>query len=123
MSGVVYHANYLRWFERARADMLRALGIRQRDMHEAGEGAYAVSELSIHFAAPARLDDAVLIRSTTTECGAPLAVSAKRLARRALLAAATCERVRLAARRPRRHRRSACGDRHGQKTPEKPIAP
>ncbi|MFC4295727.1 YbgC/FadM family acyl-CoA thioesterase [Novosphingobium tardum] len=66
LSGVVYHANYLRWFERARSDMLRVLGIDQRAAQEAGEGAYAVSELEIRYRAPARLDDAVLIRSRTT---------------------------------------------------------
>ena len=70
LSGVVYHANYLRWFERARSDMLRLLGIDQRAAHDAGEGAYAVSELAIRYAAPARLDDAVTIRSTTLEVGA-----------------------------------------------------
>lgn len=63
LSGVVYHANYLRWFERARSDMLRLLGIDQRTAHEAGEGAYAVAELTIRYLAPARLDDAVLIES------------------------------------------------------------
>ena len=70
LSGVVYHANYLRWFERARSDMLRLLGIDQRAAHEAGAGAYAVSELAIRYAAPARLDDAVTIRTTTLEVGA-----------------------------------------------------
>jgi len=70
LSGVVYHANYLRWFERARSDMLRLLGIDQRAAHEAGEGAYAVSELSIRYRAPARLDDAVTVRSRTLEVGA-----------------------------------------------------
>ena len=67
LSGVVYHANYLRWFERARSDMLRLLEIDQRAVHEAGGGAYAVSELSIRYAAPARLDDAVLIESRAEE--------------------------------------------------------
>jgi acyl-CoA thioester hydrolase len=67
LSGVVYHANYLRWFERARSDMLRLLGIDQRAAHEAGEGAYAVAELTIRYLAPARLDDAVLIESRTEE--------------------------------------------------------
>ena len=43
LSGVVYHANYLRWFERARSDMLRLLGVDQRAAQEAGEGAYAVT--------------------------------------------------------------------------------
>ena len=35
LSGVVYHANYLRWFERARSDVLRLLGIEQRAAYEA----------------------------------------------------------------------------------------
>ena len=57
LSGVVYHANYLRWFERARSDFVRLLGIDQRAVNEAGEGAFAVTELTIRYAAPARLDD------------------------------------------------------------------
>ena len=64
LSGVVYHANYLRWFERARSDMLRLLGIDQRAAHEAGEGAFAVTDLALRYLRPARLDDAVLIQST-----------------------------------------------------------
>lgn len=67
LSGVVYHANYLRWFERARSDLLRLLGIDQRAAAEAGEGTYAVADLSIRYAAPARLDDAVTIATTATE--------------------------------------------------------
>ena len=63
LSGVVYHANYLRWFERARSDMLRLLGIDQRAAYEAGEGVYAVADLSIRYLSPARLDDALLIES------------------------------------------------------------
>ncbi|MBW8755339.1 MAG: YbgC/FadM family acyl-CoA thioesterase [Sphingomonadales bacterium] len=67
LSGMVYHANYLRWFERARSDMLRLLGIDQRAAQEAGEGAYAVAELTIRYLAPARLDDTVLIESRAEE--------------------------------------------------------
>ena len=70
VSGVVYHANYLRWFERARSDLLRVLGIDQRAAHEAGEGAYAVSDLTIRYLAPARLDDAVLSETRAEELGA-----------------------------------------------------
>jgi acyl-CoA thioester hydrolase len=69
LSGVVYHANYLRWFERARSDMLRLLGIDQRAAQEAGEGAYAVSELTIRYLAPAKLDDVVRIESVTEALG------------------------------------------------------
>jgi acyl-CoA thioester hydrolase len=70
LSGVVYHANYLRWFERARSDFVRLLGIDQRAVNEAGEGAFAVADLAIRYAAPARLDDAVLIETTCEELGA-----------------------------------------------------
>ncbi len=67
LSGIVYHANYLKWFERARSDLLRLIGIDQRAAQEAGEGAYAVAELTIRYASPARLDDAVVIASRPTE--------------------------------------------------------
>jgi acyl-CoA thioester hydrolase len=70
LSGIVYHANYLKWFERARSDLLRLLGIDQRAAQEAGEGAYAVADLTIRYAAPARLDDAVIIESRPVELGA-----------------------------------------------------
>ena len=69
MSGVVYHANYLRWFERARSDLLRLLGIDQRAAYEAGQGAWAVSEMSLRYRSPARLDDAVLIESRVEQMG------------------------------------------------------
>jgi len=61
LSGVVYHANYLRYMERARSDMLRLAGIDQRATQEAGEGAYAVSSLAIRYRRPAKLDDALIV--------------------------------------------------------------
>jgi len=61
--GMVYHANYLRWFERARSDMLRLLGMDQRGALEEGEGMYAIADLAIRYLAPARLGDAVLIET------------------------------------------------------------
>ncbi len=70
LSGVVYHANYLRWFERARSDMLRLLGIDQRAAMEAGEGSYAVADLAVRYLAPARLDDVVTVESRAEELGA-----------------------------------------------------
>lgn len=79
LSGVVYHANYLRWFERARSDLLDQLGIDQRAAFEAGEGAFAVSELSIRYAAPARLGDTVTIAT----CPEQVARSSCRLRQRA----------------------------------------
>jgi acyl-CoA thioester hydrolase len=67
LSGVVYHANYLRWFERARSDMLRLLGVDQRAAVEAGEGAYAVAEMNIRYRVPARLGDAIVIATRANE--------------------------------------------------------
>ena len=67
LSGLVYHANYLRWFERARSDMLRLLGIDQRAAAENGEGFYTVAELNIRYLAPAKLDDAVTVATTPVE--------------------------------------------------------
>ena len=70
LSGIVYHANYLRWFERARSDLLRRLDIDQRAAIEAGEGAYAVSEINLKYLRPAKLDDDVVIETRCTEMGA-----------------------------------------------------
>lgn len=70
LSGITYHANYLRWFERARSDLLRLLGIDQRAAIEAGEGAWAVAEVNLRYLKPARLDDDVVITTTCTELGA-----------------------------------------------------
>ncbi|MDG2534639.1 YbgC/FadM family acyl-CoA thioesterase [Sphingomonas sp. HITSZ_GF] len=63
LSGVVYHANYLRFMERARSDMLALAGIDQRAAHEAGEGAYALREANIRYRAPARLGDELVVVS------------------------------------------------------------
>ncbi|MBX7483989.1 acyl-CoA thioesterase [Qipengyuania qiaonensis] len=67
LSGITYHANYLRWFERARSDLLRQLKIDQRAAIEASDGAYAVSEINLRYLRPARLDDDVLIETRCTE--------------------------------------------------------
>jgi acyl-CoA thioester hydrolase len=65
--GVVYHANYLRFMERARSDMMRAAGIDQRAEMNGGQGVYVISELAIRYLRPARLDDDLLIRSKMLE--------------------------------------------------------
>ena len=70
LSGITYHANYLRWFERARSDLLRMLKIDQRAAIESEEGAYAVSEINLKYLRPAKLDDDVVIETTCTELGA-----------------------------------------------------
>ena len=66
-SGVVYHANYLRYFERARSDMLRCIGIDQRAAFEGGEGTYAVADMHVTYVRPARLEDDLVIASRVTQ--------------------------------------------------------
>ena len=63
-AGVVYYANYLKFMERARSDMLRAVGVDQRQVMEAGEGAYYVAEANIRYLGSARLGDDLVIVST-----------------------------------------------------------
>jgi acyl-CoA thioester hydrolase len=63
-TGVVYHANYLRYFERGRSDTLRAAGISHTDLLQ-GESpsAFTVVRLEIDFRRPARIDDALEVRT------------------------------------------------------------
>ncbi|MDP4757441.1 MAG: YbgC/FadM family acyl-CoA thioesterase [Sphingorhabdus sp.] len=63
-SGVVYHARYLHFMERARSDMLACVGIDQRTVHAAGQGAYAVTQMLIKYRRPAHFDDALVVIST-----------------------------------------------------------
>jgi acyl-CoA thioester hydrolase len=63
VAGIVYYANYLKFLERARSDMLRAAGIDQRSVLEASEGVYVVAEARLKYHRPAKLDDALLVLS------------------------------------------------------------
>lgn len=67
LSGLIYHANYLRYMERARSDMLRLAGIDQRRSLEEGEGVYAVADLRIRYKRPAKLDDDLLVLSKVVD--------------------------------------------------------
>ncbi len=80
--GVVYYAKYLRFMERARSDMLRAVGVEQRKALEAGEGVYAVAEVAIKYRASARLDDDLLILSEVREVRAASCIIHQRVMRR-----------------------------------------
>lgn len=61
-SGVVYHANYLRWFERGRTEWLRSLGHDQESMRIQLGIAFTVASLEIRYLRPARLDDALEVQ-------------------------------------------------------------
>jgi acyl-CoA thioester hydrolase len=64
-TGVVYHANHVRYFERGRSDYLRLVGVRHADLLARPDpGAFVIIRLDIAFKAAARIDDALLVRTT-----------------------------------------------------------
>ncbi len=67
LGGIVYHANFLRFMERARTDMLELAGIDQREAIARGTGSYVVSSLSIAYHRPAHLGDVLLVVSRMTD--------------------------------------------------------
>jgi acyl-CoA thioester hydrolase len=63
-SGIVYHANYLRYFERGRSDFLRLAGISHTELRALDQPiAFAVVHMDIAFKAAARIDDALVVRT------------------------------------------------------------
>ncbi|HEY0627362.1 MAG TPA: tol-pal system-associated acyl-CoA thioesterase [Allosphingosinicella sp.] len=80
-AGIVYYANYLRFMERARSDMLRCVGVDQRAALERGDGVYAVAEAQIKYRMPAKLDDALVVVSRVVEVRAASCVIHQRVMR------------------------------------------
>jgi acyl-CoA thioester hydrolase len=64
--GIVYYANYLKFMERARSDMIRAVGVDQAAELRASGSAYAV-EVDIKYRQPGRLGDDLIVVSTVEE--------------------------------------------------------
>jgi acyl-CoA thioester hydrolase len=81
VAGIVYYANYLRFMERARSDMLRAVGIDQRAVMESGEGVYAVADVSIRYRGSAKLDDDLVVVSELRQVRAAAVVIQQRVMR------------------------------------------
>ena len=67
--GVVYYANYLRFFERCRTEWLRSLGHEQIDLLTTHDIAFVVKSVSIDYKRPARLDDALEVGLRLTHRG------------------------------------------------------
>lgn len=63
MGGIVYHANYLKFIERARSDWVRDLGIDQRAMKEEEGAAFAVRRIECDYLMAARFDDRLEVRT------------------------------------------------------------
>jgi acyl-CoA thioester hydrolase len=67
--GIVFYANYLKFFERARTEWLRSLGIGQQKLREDTGGMFVVTGTSLRYHRPARLDDALLVTAALQETG------------------------------------------------------
>ena len=66
-AGVVYYANYLKFMERARSDMIRAVGIDQGAMLRGDGSAYFVTHVDIRYRRPARLGDDLQVISSVEQ--------------------------------------------------------
>jgi len=105
-TGLVYHANYVRYLERGRSDYLRLAGVSHSDLLGRPDPcAFVVTHLAIDFRKPARIDDALTVRTTYDTVKGPRLIIAQRVTRGPdLIAEAAIEAVCIApggkARRP-----------------------
>jgi acyl-CoA thioester hydrolase len=107
VAGVVYYANYLKFMERARSDMLRCAGVDQREAIESGEGVYVVAEANVKYRASAKLDDALVVLSEVREVRAASCVIHQRVMRGDdILADATITAAFISEGRPKRQPRA-----------------
>ena len=67
--GIVFYANYLKFFERARTEWLRSLGIAQQALREETGGMFVVSQTAARYLRPARLDDALCVTAELVQAG------------------------------------------------------
>jgi acyl-CoA thioester hydrolase len=78
--GIVFYANYLKFFERARTEWLRSLGISQSTLRESTGGMFIVGETQVSYLRPARLDDELLVTARLEQQGrASLVISQQAL--------------------------------------------
>lgn len=67
--GIVFYANYLKYFERARTEWLRAKGVEQRHLQQTLGGIFVVSDVQLKYLRPARLDDQLQVTARLSEMG------------------------------------------------------
>lgn len=80
-AGIVYHANYLRFAERARTEMMRVLGVESSKLMIREGLNFAVSRCVVDYVKPARLDDALEVHTRVIEVGRA-SLSAEQIVRR-----------------------------------------
>jgi acyl-CoA thioester hydrolase len=67
--GIVFYANYLKFFERARTEWLRSLGLGQHELRQSTGGMFVVSETQVKYHRPAVLDDTLQVSAALTQTG------------------------------------------------------
>ena len=67
--GIVFYANYLKFFERARTEWLRALGVEQHALRQSTGGMFVVSETQVKYHRPAVLDDVLCVTAAVSQSG------------------------------------------------------
>ena len=67
--GIVFYANYLKYFERARTEWLRALGIGHWALREQAGGMFVVADATLKYLRPARLDDELIVTASLQTSG------------------------------------------------------
>ena len=70
--GVVYHANYLVWFEVGRVDFIREMGMDYKTLEQEEGALIAVVEASARYKAPARYDDELIVRTSLAGVRGPI---------------------------------------------------
>ena len=70
--GVVYHANYLIWFEVGRVEFIRQLGMDYKSMEQEEGAMIAVVEASARYKAPARYDEELIVRTSLASVRGPI---------------------------------------------------
>ena len=70
--GVVYHANYLVWFEIGRVELMRQRGLNYKEMESEDDCGIAVVEVRARYKAPARYDDELIIETTVLKARGPI---------------------------------------------------
>ena len=89
-AGIVFYANYLKFFERARSEWLRSLGFEQESLRAVEGIAFVVAETSVRYRLPARLDDVIDVSVEVRHRGqASLEVAQRALRGNELLAEGT----------------------------------
>ncbi len=81
-TGMVYHANYLRYFERGRSDFFRVVGISHSALLELAQPtAFTIVRIELDYRRAARVDDALLVRTTYDDVKGPRLLVSQRITR------------------------------------------